>query len=188
MKLSQYQPKSYQKEHKKKENQDFNFPDFSPTPKGKTNFSFLWLVGIFFALFLVSMVYVVYDENGKPDITPERKAALEKDLEKLENAEQYVLKASINGFYPCLSCLNPLDSIFLKKGEVYRYGVTTNGEKGRYRNSLKSKSLIYEPQFLGNYLDCLKQEKIKIYYYPTLPECLARETKLLRPAGNPQDR
>jgi len=45
-----------------------------------------------------------------------------------------------------------------------------------------------KPQFLGNYLDCLKQEKIKIYYYPTLPENLARVEQLLRPPGNPQDR
>ena len=78
MKLSQYQPKSYRKQHKREENQELNFPDFSPTPKKNTNFSFLWLVGILFAFFLLSMVYVVYDENGKPDITPERKAALEK--------------------------------------------------------------------------------------------------------------
>ncbi len=188
MKLSQYQPKLSKKEHKRKENQELNFPDFSPTPKKKTNFSFLWLVGIFFALFLVSMVYVVYDENGKPDITPERKAALEKDLEKLRNAEQYALLTVFDGFYPCLSCTNGQDSIFLKAKEVYKYGVTTNGEVGRYRKTLDGKGLIYRRQFSGTLQECLEQEKIKIYYYPTLPECLARETKLLRPAGNPQDR
>jgi hypothetical protein len=164
MKLSQYQPKLSKKEHKKKENQDFNFSDFLPTPKKKTSFSFLWLVGIFFAFFLVSVVYVVYDENGKPDITPERKVALEKDLEKLENAEQYVLKADIEGWYPCRSCQDT-NAIYLHSKEVWKYGITINGEKGRYKNAPFPQGLFYEVEFEGNILECLKQEKIKIYYF-----------------------
>jgi len=188
MKLSQYQPKPFEKLKKERENQGINLPDFSPTPKKKPNLSFLWVIGIFFALFLLSMVYVVYDESGKPDITPERKAALERDLEKLENAEQYVAIASKDGLYPCLSCKNGQDSIFLMRYEVWKYGVTMNKEAGRYRNTLKKMGLEYDPQFRGALQQCLKQEKIKIYYYPTLPENLARVEQLLRPPGNPQDR
>jgi len=52
--------------------------------------------------------------------------------------------------------------IFLKKGEVWRYGVTRKGERIRYpAGAYGAEDLIYVPQFKGDYAACLKEEKRK---------------------------
>ncbi len=131
---------------------------------------------------------VIYNPNGEAEILPDRKKDLDDDLYRIDHAEQYVLVAEFNGKYVCPSCPDR-DSIFLLVGEVWKYGITMNGQKGRYSQKfLDEQGLFYFTQFEGNVAECMKQEKIKIYHYPTLPENLKRQTKLLRPPGNKEDR
>jgi len=128
------------------------------------------------------------DEKGNMVLAPERKAKLSRELEEIDNAVQYALIATINGFYPCYSCTNGQKDIFLRMGEVWKYGITRKGEKKRYPNQkYGAKNLLFIPQFRGSYGECLKREKIMIYHYPFLPESLARDILLIRPPGNKYD-
>lgn len=130
--------------------------------------------------------FIIY-RDGKPELAPWRMEKLQKELEEMEDAEQYVLLAAVPGYYTCYNCLDK-KNIFLNLNEVWRYGVTTKTEKGRYPNGLPHPNLAYVPQFLGSLQECLKEEKKKIYHYAVLPENLKRERPLIRPPGNKIDR
>ena len=126
------------------------------------------------------------NNDGSYSLDPKREEKLQRDIQNLESSEQYVLKATKNKYYPCLSC--PFrDSIFLYYGEVWKYGTTINGQVGRYGKSLHSQFLYYEVEFRGTIEECLKQERIKIIRYPLLPENLKRKNPIARPPGNPND-
>ncbi len=164
----------------------FISPSNQPKPKG----NFRLLISLLIGIILLALIgVVIYTPNGEPEILPDRKKKLEDDLQKLENAEQYALIAQFSGLYPCPSCPDQ-DSIFLLKGEIWKYGYTINGAEGRgYSQTFFRKTgLRYIVQFRGNVGACMAEEKIKIYHYPTLPENLKRQTKLLRPPGNKEDR
>ncbi|MCI4647593.1 hypothetical protein [Phaeodactylibacter sp.] len=131
---------------------------------------------------------IVLDQDGNVELSPERKAKLARELDEIDNAEQYALIAAVNGHFPCFSCMDGSTTIFLKKGEVWKYGVTRKGEQIRYpAGNFGAMDLYYVPQFKGDYAACLKEEKRKIYYYPTLPEALMRSVELIRPPGNKTD-
>ncbi len=106
---------------------------------------------------------------------------------KHENCVQYALVAVTDGWFPCYNC-GVAESIYLKEGEVWKYGKTCNGEQGRYPNGLPHKNLMFKIQFTGNESECLIMEKEKIYNYPNLPEAKKRNIFLIRPAGNKIDR
>lgn len=78
-------------------------------------------------------------KDGKPELAPWRKAKLEREMEELDSAEQYMFFARIPGYYPCYNCFGK-EEIFLNYGEVWKYGVTTKKEKGRYPQG---------PQYMG---------------------------------------
>lgn len=160
-----------------------------PSDNDRKSFKPLLFFGllIFLAVaFLVGTDWVEFDANGKPVLAPFRKAKLDKELEDLDNAEQYALLAVRNGEYPCFNCPGK-STIFLRKGQVWKYGVTTQGEKGRYRTWHIDNHLFYLMQLQGTLQECLREEKRKIYYYATHPENLARTVPLIRPPGNKQD-
>ncbi len=106
---------------------------------------------------------------------------------KYDNCVQYALVAAENGWFPCYNC-GTVDSIYLYKNEVWKYGKTCKGENVRYANGLPAKLLVFEVEFEGTEKECLIEEKKKIYNYPNLPECLKRNIVLIRPAGNKIDR
>ncbi|MCU0389604.1 MAG: hypothetical protein MUE81_00655 [Thermoflexibacter sp.] len=168
---------------KTEQKQKNRYKQDNPNPKPQ----FFWVIMILFGTFAVFMTWIVYDDDGNPDIDPARKVEIDDYARRLESAEQYALIAKIEGYYPCESCEKE-KIVFLKAGEVWKYGVTINGEKGRYPKGLPDSRLRYFGQFIGNLVQCLVEEKRKIIYYPILPENLAREIKLKRPPGNPQDR
>jgi hypothetical protein len=126
-------------------------------------------------------------KGDKVELAPWRKEKLERELEELDHAEQYALLAGRPEFYPCFPCQGKKE-IFLTLGEVWKYGVTTKGETGRYRDGFPKPGLAYVIEFEGPLQECLKQEKLKIYRYATLPENLKRERPLIRPPGNKVDR
>jgi hypothetical protein len=148
---------------------------------------FWWLIVLFSVLILGAVGVVVFDEDGKPEILPERKQKLKEELAKYDKAEQYALFAKSDGFYPCPSC-SLGDSVYLFAGEIWKYGVSVNGKNRYTAVFLDAQKLGYKTEYIGEIGECLKLEKIKIYTYPTLPENLKRKVKLLRPPGNPVDR
>ncbi len=124
----------------------------------------------------------------------ERAAKKAREIERIEshsfqykNCEQYTLVATEDGWFPCFNC-GTADSIFLYEDEVWKYGKTCFGEKGRYPSGLPVENLQYLTEFSGTEKECLIMEKEKIYNYPNLPECLRRNILLIRPAGNKIDK
>ena len=104
---------------------------------------------------------------------------------------QYALVALIEGWYPCYN--SGIPTVFLKRGEVWKYGKTCLGQDKRYPNGLPDQRLIFKIEFTGNEEQCLILEKEKIYGYYLLPENLQRATTtgtrpLIRPPGNKIDR
>jgi hypothetical protein len=126
-----------------------------------------------------------YDDAGNPVLHPERLAKMEREIEKLDEAEQYALLAAAEGWYPCFNCLDA--QIFLLAGEVWKYGVTTNGSSRYSESFYATNRLLYFSQFKGTLQECLQEEKRKIYHYAILPENVKRQRPLLRPPGNKND-
>jgi len=160
----------------------------------------------FLAVLLLTLTvggYVVYNPTVEPQLSPDRQAKRDSSIadvykRKKDNCEQYGLKARIAAWYPLLKEgeINATDSIWLNIDEIWRYGKTCNEEKGRYKQGIYYQDakwkltkihLKYEIQFKGSEIECLVEEKRKIYDYPLLPECLIRKIKLKRPAGNKND-
>lgn len=175
----------------------------SVTPNGRNpKFPFHWILLILLGCFGIIMAYEKFDDfvKRKPDggyeLKEERRDQLNDKVRRMRSeAEQYVLRASRNGFYECLHC--PQGVFYLYKGEVWKYGVTTRGKLGRYKPQyLKRMGLIYEMQFRGSLQQAMELELIKIGQYPLLPENLSRPDKpegelirykLARPPGQATD-
>jgi hypothetical protein len=124
--------------------------------------------------------------DGSGQLNPKEEAKLQKRLKEIDDSEQYALVAKMDGWYPCLH--SGKGTCYLLAGEVWKYGVTSKGEFGRYSSMFISRNNVsYFIQFKGNMAECLKQEQIKLFNYPYLPENLARspEERLPRPPYNP---
>lgn len=125
-------------------------------------------------------------EGETPKLNPKDQEKLEKRLREIDDSEQYALVARNNGWYPCLH--SGRTTFYLKAGEVWKYGVTSKGQFGRYSSSFLFKNKVfYVVQFKGNFSECLKQEQIRLFNYPNIPENLARlpGERLPRPPYNP---
>lgn len=161
----------------------------APKPN-KVFIRFLFLCAILVILAICAQFedldFLSYDAEGKPEISPQRQELLERRLKRLRSSEQYVLRADRDGYYPCYSCGSDT-LIFLYTGEVWKYGVTMRGEKGRYGAQVRKKRLIYQVQFRGTIYACLKAEALKIFKYPLLPENMKRTPSIIRPPGNKAD-
>ncbi|MCB9048462.1 MAG: hypothetical protein H6556_03440 [Lewinellaceae bacterium] len=132
--------------------------------------------------------FIEVGEDGKLRLSKKRREKMEREIENLKEAEQYVLVAVTDGWYPCFNC-GMYTTIFLRKDEEWRYGVTIHGKKKRYGEAmLLAKGLRYHIQYTGTIEDCLIKEKERIYYYALLPENLKRAVPLKRPPGNKIDR
>lgn len=126
------------------------------------------------------------DEDGERRLMEWREKKLRKELNRIDNAEQYALLAKTDGFFICYSC-DPDTIIYLYKGEVWKYGVTTQGQSGRYAKGFPENNLDYRIQFRGAIGECMKEEKRKIYFYPILKENVKRDKPIDRPPGNKRD-
>lgn len=168
------------------------------TPKNPGSGQFILLfilaIGLFFGIYHVYSVErdisspIVIDEEGNEALSPERSAKLYKELEEIDNAAQYALIANVAGYYPCFTCPDGSTTIYLYKGEVWKYGTTRKGEQRRYPGkAYGAPNLSFIVQFQGDLSTCLKMEKIKIYNYPLMPEATKRAIRLFRPPGNTND-
>ena len=149
-------------------------------------FTIAFLAGVFKPSNEAKWEEVTYtDENGDVHLKPKYQQELDKKILELGDVEQYVLRARGNGNYTCYTCSD--STYFLKKDEVWKYGVTRKKEKGRYKAAfLRENNLYYEIQHTGNLYECAIQEQVKLRLYPVLPENLARVKELRRvfPPGN----
>ncbi len=128
------------------------------------------------------------DEQGEPQLKEWREQDLKRQVEELEQAEQYALMAKADGQYVCYHCNS--GTCFLQKGMVWKYGVTRKGMSGRYKTKwLIGMNLLYLAEFQGTYQECLIQEKSKILRYPLHQDNLVRNIseRMARPPGNKND-
>jgi hypothetical protein len=102
--------------------------------------------------------------SKKKRLASHRQEKLNKELEEIENAIQYSLRASIDGYFPCHTCPDSTRTIYLYKGQVWRYGSTRKEENERYPGgNYGAPNIIFIPEFRGTIAECLRIEKIKIY-------------------------
>jgi hypothetical protein len=157
-----------------------------PEPKTKNPFPLIMAGALIMVVCALKWGDVIEYFNGEPRLTAKHQNQLRKKLNELEEAEQYALVAMIDGWYPCLHSGHAL--CYLHIGEVWKYGVTTKGERGRFTGQfILDNSVGYIIQYTGTVGECLKEEQVKLFSYPLLPENLARlETdRLIRPPYNP---
>lgn len=162
-------------------------PLFKKQPVNLRKSGKVLLIAAFTTLVVVALFRVFYlqDETGVPMLSPGENARLQKRLKEIDDSEQYALVAEIDGWYPCLHSGRTI--YHLKAGEVWKYGVTSKGKLGRYSAEfLFGNNVFYFVQFKGTFSECLKQEQIKLFNYPYLPESLSRppEQRLPRPPFN----
>ena len=155
-------------------------------PESKTPILFYFLLVGAVLMFLVLFKSEILDKRGlEPTLSPKEAAKLQKRLREIDESEQYALIAIEDGWYTCLH--SGRTSYYLNEGEVWKFGVTSKGEFGRYSPVFLSKNRVaYFVQFKGSFSDCLNQEQIKLFNYPYSPENLARPLieRLPRPPYN----
>ncbi len=114
------------------------------------------------------------NEDGTYSLQQEWERTIEKKKEKHQMQDLYVLIATKNAYYSCNHC--PTGNFFLKKGEVFRYGTTGNGQIGRGFNEgwLNTNLLDYVLVETGDLATIKAKEATLIGSYAILPENLRR--------------
>lgn len=162
------------------------------TDQKNTNPKFTF--GLFLMVFgLLSFVLFASSEIWErllkdPNLDTEAVEAVKKEAEDIksrhENWIQYKLVAINTMKRPCLRCPNGIKTVTVRKGEVYKYGITTQGQ-ARYTSTQYSYlDVRLLTEFEGNYTECKNMEIDKILSYQFLPESQKPEVKLIRPPGN----
>ncbi len=158
-----------------------------PETKIQTNYRLPLTVSALLLVAIIVFPKIEFDEEyGKPKLHPKEEEKLRRRLMEIDDSEQYALIAKKAGWYPCLHSGRTI--FYLKAGEVWKYGVTSKGQFGRYTAAFLLRNQVsYDIQFKGTFSECLKQEQIKLFHYPYLPENLARQpsARLPRPPYNP---
>ena len=105
---------------------------------------------------------------AKMNLAPEARAALqEMGLIAKGPADQYALVAVEDGWYPVMErgFKDPQYAVFLKEGEVWKYGKTINPATRYSEAWLIKMGLRYRPQYSGATNTALALEKSKILKY-----------------------
>jgi hypothetical protein len=150
-------------------------------------FPFIFLlVGLVVALFAYSDFWKRFYDD--PDLDKAEVEAARQEAEEIAKRHevwvQYVLVADYTTKRPCLRCPNGIPVVTVNTGEIYKYGITTQGI-GRYTESQYIQlGVTYLEEFRGSYLECKEMEINKILAYRFLPQSQKPEVKLLRPPGN----
>ena len=90
----------------------------------------LLIATLLIAMAALQWADVVEWVEGEWRLKPKREAERDKQIKNIDDAEQNVLLAIAPGYYDCLHC--PSKRIYLHTNEVWKYGVTNQGEKQRY--------------------------------------------------------
>jgi hypothetical protein len=164
-------------------------PD-NPNRKKKNRFPGWLILLVGFSLFMaLKFTDVVTFKGDEAALSEKRNHELEEQLKKLDGAEQYVLLSTVDGWYERYHY--PSMKIFLHQGDVWKYGVTIKGKKGRYSfHYYADRNLKYVMEFSGTLQACIAMEKIKIFNCPLLSENLKRPEaeRLTHPPGNKRAR
>ena len=88
-------------------NHSFNNRHHEGNEPSSNPFNYLWfiliiVIGIFFAKSFEEVV--VQKPDGSYEMHPERKRELDRRKEQIDEAEQYVLLATTDTWYPCYNC------------------------------------------------------------------------------------
>jgi hypothetical protein len=123
-----------------------------------------------------------------PDLDKAEVEAAQEEAEEIAKRHeiwvQYVLVADYTAKRPCLRCPLGIPAVTVKAGEIYKYGITTQG-KSRYSESQYIQlGVTYLEEFRGTYIECKEMEVNKILAYRFLPQSQKLEAKLVRPPGN----
>lgn len=92
----------------------------------------------------------------------------EKQIERLAlkdrpgNGFTYQLEAITDGYY---KNVRTNKMVYLKEGEVWKYGETTQGEKRYSKSSYEKTQFKMQPIFYGTKTEILIQEKIMLFWY-----------------------
>ncbi len=120
-------------------------------------------------------------KDGSWSLSEERQKEMEDTLERNENAEQYVLLATVSGWYKCYLCEE--GRYWLNKGEIAKIGITTNPAERYSQRWLEDHRVEYIIEVEGGLATVRKAEIERIASYPFLPENMARpkEKRLVVP-------
>ncbi|NBC09178.1 MAG: hypothetical protein GVY26_18455 [Bacteroidetes bacterium] len=146
----------------------------------------LLLAGLIAILFASSDFWKrFYDDPSldNAEVEAARKEA-EEIAKRHEAWVQYVLVADYTAKRPCLRCPFGIPAVTVKTGEIYRYGITTQGESRYTESQYIQLGVTYLEEFRGSYSECKKMEVNKILAYRFLPQSNKLEAKLIRPPGN----
>ncbi|HNM24953.1 MAG TPA: hypothetical protein PKL15_05960 [Saprospiraceae bacterium] len=95
------------------------------------------------------------EAQNTPKLHPKEEEKLLKRLQEIDDSEQYALVAKKAGWYPCLHSGRTI--FYLKAGEIWKYGVTSKGQFGRYTAAFLLRNQVsYDIQFKGTFSECLK--------------------------------
>ncbi len=131
----------------------------------------------FFILLIVTIImFITAVRLNKMILEMER---IDIKIEREYNCVQYSLSVNIDGYYSCYKD----GTIYLTKGDIWKYGKTCNENTRYLKNYLIKNHFSFNVEYIGSEKECLIMEKYKIYLYP-----FKRQTKLMRPPGNKIDR
>lgn len=117
----------------------------------------------FMILLLVPVVAMLVWHNGKLLRTEERDKEGDRRIEKLNDCEQYSLRAISSGWYPCTHCRQKL--FWLNANEIAKYGHTCD-RNGRYTDEALEEMRVYKViEFEGDVKQVMILEIQKIFSY-----------------------
>lgn len=128
-------------------------------------------------------------EDIEKSLTPEelisyREAQLDVDA-KYARCVQYILYATSDGKYTCLSCPPGIPFVTLKRDEIWYIGHTCQDEGNRHSKAFRTRNNVrLFTNYIGTKEDCHKIELKLIQGYQYLPESLKPEIKLVLPPYN----
>lgn len=155
--------------------------------EGLNNFPFFPILLLFTAVLLVAALF--WERfYGDPNLDRAEVEEVQREAEKIAERHrewvQYVLIAKNTMKRPCRRCPDGVTEVTVRAGEIYKYGITTQG-KARYTSEVyKNLGLVYIEEVRGDYIMCKEMETKKILAYRFLPEAHKPEVRLLRPPGN----
>lgn len=155
-------------------------------PRATAQKSGKWKTSTGAALLLLLAAGMVKKEFSSTEVSPKPAAQdsvrLEKRLREIDESEQYALIASVNGWYPCLHKGRP--GCYLLSGEIWKYGVTSKGEFGRYSAAFLMQNKVSYVFSSGEILQSASNRNKSNYLHtPGCPKTLSGP----RPTGS-QDR
>lgn len=130
------------------------------------------LVTLVFLSILFTFLFSKIWHRGKQIDTSERDKALVRKLARLQNCEQYSLRALKSGWFACTHC--PKSLYYLRTNEIARYGMTCNRDSRYTDEQLLKFGVYYFVEFEGTMQEAVEVEAKKIFFYYRHPDNLAR--------------